>query len=87
MHLVRHSMAGMGDGWRSQCVALLPKRLQKIGGLPMWRFWKWPRPPTDPLVAMALPVRGVERECGDWQEIVIRKRIGHPDGGVEMAVR
>lgn len=53
----------------------------------MWKFWRWPRPPMDPLVAVALLVRGCDRDTPEWTQIIITKRRDHPDGGVTMQVR
>lgn len=53
----------------------------------MWRFWRWPRPPMDPFVAMSLLVRGMDKERPDWKEIVIRRRPDRPGGGVDFAVK
>lgn len=49
----------------------------------MWRFWNWPRPPMDPLVAMALLVRGCDRETPTWKQITITRRA---DGGAVLRV-
>lgn len=51
-----------------------------------WRFWRWPRPPMDPLVAMALLVRGTEREHPEWQSITITRRPASEGGGVAMRI-
>ena len=51
-----------------------------------WRFWRWPRPPMDPLVAMALLVRGMDREHPDWDEISIMRVRDEPQGGVRMRI-
>ncbi len=49
----------------------------------MWRFWRWPRPPMDPLVAMALLVRGCDRDTPEWTTITITRQ---PEGGVVLRV-
>ena len=53
----------------------------------IWRFWRWPKPPLDPIVAMALLVRATDRDTPEWNQIVITRRKDNPDGGVVMAIR
>jgi hypothetical protein len=50
-----------------------------------WRFWRWPRLPANPLVAMALLVRAIEHNHPDWTEIHIIKR-NKPGGGINYRV-
>jgi hypothetical protein len=52
----------------------------------MWRFWRWPKPPTHYRTAMAILTRAVDKQAPDWTEIRIVRRRDRPEGGVDMQI-